>query len=250
MQMLAGSYYHCPMKLLGFKICALAILYFCVDAIQAQTIHVVASVKGNDATLPVVGLMIVNKSTGTGFFSPDNNFFSAAFNKSDTIMVNATGYSVKKICFNDSLVKDTFRIAIILEKPIVTLKPVTIIPPRELEVIQKDIEKLGYKKEDYMVTGIDAFESPITFLYQSFSKRERAKRDIAQKKNEDNKRKLLKELFRKYVDFDIMNLSEDQFDNFIDFINVDDNFLKNSTQYDFILFVKRKFEMYKALKKQ
>ncbi len=135
MQMLAGSYYHCPMKLLGFKICALAILYFCVDAIQAQTIHVVASVKGNDATLPVVGLMIVNKSTGTGFFSPDNNFFSAAFNKSDTIMVNATGYSVKKICFNDSLIKDTFRIAIILEKPIVTLKPVTIIPPRELEVI-------------------------------------------------------------------------------------------------------------------
>ncbi len=101
-----------------------------------------------------------------------------------------------------------------------------------------------------MVTGIDAFASPITFLYQSFSKRERAKRDIAQKKNEDNKRKLLKELFRKYVDFDIMNLSEDQFDNFIDFINVDDNFLKNSTQYDFILFVKRKFEMYKALKKQ
>ena len=129
------------------------------------------------------------------------------------------------------------------------MKPVIIIPPRELEVIQKDIEKLGYKKEDYMVSGIDAFESPITFLYQSFSKRERAKRNIAQLRNEDNKRKLLKELFRKYVDNDMITLDEEKFDDFVDFINVSDEFLKNSTQYDFILYVKKKFELYKTLKK-
>lgn len=217
--------------------------------VKGQKVYVVAKVNGNDPALPLQGLMIVNKTTGTGFFSADNNSFQYGFNKTDTIMVNATGYSVKKLCFKDSMQKDTFRIAVLLEKPVVTLKPVTIIPPRELEVIQKDIEKLGYKKEDYMVSGIDAFESPITFLYQSFSKRERAKRNIAQLRNEDNKRKLLKELFRKYVDNDMITLDEDKFDDFVDFINVSDEFLKNSTQYDFILYVKKKFELYKTLKK-
>jgi hypothetical protein len=225
-------------------------LFLLVTNVNAQKTYVNATVKGSDIAVPISGLMIVNKSTGVGFFASGNETFSTTLNKEDTLLITAIGYAVKKICFKDSLLKDTFNIRLLLEKPLVTLKPVTIIPPRELEVIQKDIEKLGYKKEDYMLTGIDAFESPITFLYQAFSKRERAKRDIAQKVNEDNKRKLLKELFRKYVDADMINLSEDQFDEFVDFINVSDDFLKNASQYDFIIFVKRKYELFKALNKQ
>lgn len=125
----------------------------------------------------------------------------------------------------------------------------TIISHREIEQIQQDIEKLGYKKEDYMLTGVDAFQSPLTFLYQAFSKRERVKREIAEKRNDDAKRKLLKELFQKYIDNQIMDLNEEEFDSFIDFINVNDEFLKNSSQYDFIMYVKRKFEMYRSMKK-
>ncbi len=215
----------------------------------AQTIHVNGLVKGKDISTPVIGLMVVNKTTGLGIFGQTENTFSITIHKKDTLLVTSSGNSVKKLCFNDSALRDTFYVEIILERPTVNLKPVTIIPPRELETIQKDIEKLGYRKEDYMLTGVDAFESPITFLYQAFSRRERNKRNIAEKINEDNKRKLLKELFRKYVDHDIMNLSEEKFDDFIDFLNVNDDFLKNANQYDFIIFVKRKFEMYRTITK-
>ncbi|MBS1763492.1 MAG: hypothetical protein JSS90_00850 [Bacteroidetes bacterium] len=230
------------------KVLLIFISTFIINHLQAQRIIIQANVRGNDDAMPMVGLMVVNKTTGLGFVSPQDQFFSVSADKSDTIMVTASGYSVKKICFKDSAMRDTFFVSVIVEKPFVSLKPVTIIPPRELEVIQKDIDKLGYKKEDYMVSGIDVLQNPITFLYQQFSRRERNKRVIAQKINDDNRRKLLKELFRKYVDNDIMSLDESQFDAFIDYINVSDEFLKNSSQYDFIMYVKRKYEIYKNLR--
>ncbi len=230
------------------------VFYFLISACtyaQSDTTMVLISgtVVGNDATLPVVNVMVVDKKTGQGIFGKADNTFSISIQKRDTLLITAAGYSVKKICFNDSIWKDKYVVTIKLEKPFVNLKPVTIISQREIENIQKDIEKLGYKKEDYMLTGIDAFESPITFLYQQFSRRERAKREIAERINEDKKRALLKELFRKYVDGQIMDLTEEEFDDFTAFINVSDDFLKTSGQYDFIIFVKRKFEIYRALKK-
>ena len=235
-------------KFLFFVFC-----FFCSAFAKAQTdssiIIVNGTVKGNDATLPVTNVMVVDKKSGHGIFGKADNTFSISIHKEDTLLITSAGYSVKKISFKDSIKRENYFFTITLEKPFVELKPVTIISQREIENIQKDIEKLGYKKEDYMVTGIDAFQSPITFLYQTFSRRERAKRDIAEKRNEDKKRLLLKELFRKYVDGQIMDLTEEEFDNFIDFVNVSDEFLKNSGQYDFILYVKRKFEMYRSMKK-
>ena len=112
-----------------------------------------------------------------------------------------------------------------------------------------EIEKLGYNKDDYMLSGINAAQSPITFLYQQFSRTERSKRQVAEMKNEDRKRELLKELFRLYVDYEIIKLSDDEFDSFIDFVNVSDEFLKSSSQYDFLLYVKDRFNDYKIWKR-
>ena len=231
----------------------LMLCIFCWNIAKAQTenisIVVNGTVIGRDVTMPVTGLMVVNKRTGLGSFGTTESTFSVTIQKSDTLLVTSSGYAVKKISFKDSTFRDTWSITVLLDKPTVTLKPVTIISHREIEQIQQDIEKLGYKKEDYMLTGVDAFQSPITFLYQAFSKRERVKREIAEKRNDDAKRKLLKELFQKYIDNEIMDLNEEEFDSFINFINVNDDFLKNSSQYDFIIYVKRKFEMYRSMRK-
>ncbi|MBK7855536.1 MAG: hypothetical protein IPJ79_12085 [Bacteroidetes bacterium] len=87
-------------------------------------------------------------------------------------------------------------------------------------------------------------------MYQAFSKRERAKRDIAEKRNDDKRRALLKELFRKYVDNNVITLNEEQFDAFIDYCGVSDEFLQNSSQYDFIVYVRKKFESYNRFNKK
>ena len=94
-----------------------------------------------------------------------------------------------------------------------------------------------------MLSGINAVESPITFLYQSFSRRERSKREARELRNERNRRDLLKELFRKYVSGNIIHLNNDEFDDFIDFCTISDDFMKRTSQYDFIMYVKKKFEL-------
>lgn len=94
---------------------------------------------------------------------------------------------------------------------------------------------------------MDALQSPIAFLYQQFSRRERSKRMVAELQNEQRKRELLKELLHKYVEYDIINLSDDAFDDFIDFCAVPDPVIKGLSQYEFLLYVKKKYELYSSL---
>ena len=94
---------------------------------------------------------------------------------------------------------------------------------------------------------MDAFQSPITFLYQEFSKRERSKRLVAELRNEDRKRALLKELLHKYVEYDIIRLSDESFDDFIDFCAVPDDVIKGLSQYEFLMYVRKKYELYTSL---
>ena len=104
-------------------------------------------------------------------------------------------------------------------------------------------------RETRLVTGINILESPITALYQAFSKKEQNKRWIQEQKYKDDQRRIVKELLRLYVAFDIINMSEDDFDDFIQFLNMDDDFLKTSSEMELILFIKDKYEHYSFLKK-
>ena len=104
-------------------------------------------------------------------------------------------------------------------------------------------------RETRLVTGINILESPITALYQAFSKKEQNKRWIQEQKYKDDQRRVVKELLRLYVAFDIINMTENDFDDFIQFLNMDDDFLKTSSEMELILFIKDKYEHYSFLKK-
>jgi len=124
------------------------------------------------------------------------------------------------------------------------IRPVTIFAPRDLNEIKKDIDDLGYNRNDYMLSGIDVVQSPITFLYQSLSRKEQQKRLAYELINEEKRRDLLKELFVKYVQHEIIDLEYDQFDNFIDFCKVSDMQLQKMSQYDFIMYIKERYRIF------
>jgi len=215
---------------------------------QEKVVRVTGTVydPGNKGTIP--NLMVVNKRTQQGYFGNNSGYFEVEIRKEDTLIIAATGFTTIKISFRDSTDRELYKVKIPLKKLEIQLKQVEIFTKRDLEEIQKDIETLGYNEEDYMLNGVDAFSSPITALYQAFSRREKNKRMVAEMRNNDRRRDLLKELFRKYVDADIIQLNNDDFDDFVDFCGVSDSFLKNSTQYDFIMYIKKKFEVYKMVR--
>jgi len=192
-------------------------------------------------------LMIVNKRTHYGIFGNADGSFTVKARRADTLMFGALGLKTENFSVSDTIKQDTVVIAIKLDPLIVALRVVEVLPERTLKEIQKEIDKLGYDERDYRISGVNALQSPITFLYESFSKRERSKRVVASLINEERKRDLLKELLHQYVEYDIINLSDESFDAFIDFVNVPEATLKSLSQYEFLMFIKRRYELYSRL---
>ncbi|MBK5284156.1 MAG: hypothetical protein JJE25_02045 [Bacteroidia bacterium] len=195
---------------------------------------------------PLFDLMIINQRTGQGFFGKTDGTFKTSIEKDDTLMISSVGYSIYRLCYHDSVIQKSYSIEVALKKLYVQLKEVDIFSPRELEKIQKDIDKLGYNKRDYQLSGVDALQSPITFLYQEFSKKEQLHRHNLQIVNESKRRNLLKELLQRYAADGIIQLNDDAFDVFIDFARVSEAFLKNSTQYEFMVYIKEKYKLFVA----
>ncbi len=192
-------------------------------------------------------LMIVNRRTRSGTFGNADGTFTIQALRTDTLMVGSIGHQTRMLCLADSVVRATYDITLRLIPLSYQLAEVEILPERTLKEIQADIERLGYKESDYKLTTVNALQSPITALYQEFSRRERSKRIVAELENEDRKRALLQELLQKYVQYDIINLNPEAFDDFIDFCSVPDEVIKSLSQYEFLVYVKRKYELYSSL---
>jgi hypothetical protein len=218
-----------------------------LPAFAQQELIVKGVVAGGDGEHVFYDLMIVNRRTRTGTFANTDGSFSARVLRNDTLLIGAGGYVTRTLPLGEFADDELENLRITLRPWSIDLKPVAVLPQRTLKQIQDDIAKLGYNERDYRESGVDAFQSPITFLYQEFSKRERSKREVAQLQNEDRKRELLRELLQQYVDYGIINLSDDSFDDFIDFCAVPEDMLKGLSQYDFLVYVKKKYELYTSL---
>jgi len=193
---------------------------------------------------PLLTMMVVSKNKGSGTFGNAEAKFILPLDRDDVLLVGAVGYETVSFKLPADFKGNNFSKVFELNKLVIELPLIEVISERELEEIQKDIDALGYDRQDYMLSGVSAVSSPVTFLYQAFSKRERSKRLVAEMRNEDRKRELLKELFSKYVDYDIIDLENDRFDEFVDFCNVSDHFMQSSSQYDFLVHIKQRFKEY------
>lgn len=195
-------------------------------------------------------LMIINMRTSQGTFGKADGSFVVDIYRTDTILVASTGYAYERICFADSAYKSSYYFQSPLTKLSVTLKEVNIFSPRDLQSIYTDIQKLGYNKKDFELSGIDAISSPITFLYQEFSQLERVKRHNRERINDDKRKELLRQLLANYVSHDIINLDDFELEDFLDFTNVSESYMKSASQYDFCIYIKQRFEVYSMLKKK
>lgn len=212
----------------------------------AQT-NVNISVKVYDKenkTLPLTRLMIINKRTNNGVFADAEGKMSLSIISTDTVVFSAIGFKVRSICFKDSLAngKTTFEIAV--QKLQFDLKEISVFANRNLNEIQKDIDKLGVKKT-YATEGANAIESPITALYERFSKFSKSKQKVAEWENEDLKRDILKDLFHLYVQYEVIDLQDEEFESFIKYLNLSDEFIQSATQFELVMAIKGKYESFK-----
>lgn len=191
-------------------------------------------------------MMVINTSTGRGVFGLPDGSFSSYTKEGDSIAISVKGYYT--VGFRVKANEDCqMRFTAILEPEHYSLQKVVIKPLKTLNEIKEERESL-VKRETKTVTGVSILESPITALYEAFSKKERARRWLAEQRYKDSQREILKDLLRLYNLYDVVKLPEDEFDYFIDFLNVDPDFLKTASEMELVTFIKDKFEHYQRLK--
>jgi hypothetical protein len=210
-------------------------------------IHISGKAYDAETGYGLSGLMILNKRTKTGVFGNHSGEFSVNALKSDTLKFSVVGYSTITVCFADSVTKTEYSLKLNLQKLQRDLPELEVFPQRDLFEIKKDIDELGVKY-DYKISGLGAVSSPISFLYERFSQNEKQKRLAAYLYNEEAKKDILKELFRKYVHADIIHLNEKEFDDFIGYCSFPEFFLKSATQYELAVAVRDRFIQFRGNK--
>ena len=190
-------------------------------------------------------LMVINKTTGRGVFGQPNGHFSVYARPGDRIALSTKGYPVYEFIAKPD--EDCqCKVEAFVERLPQEVQEVIVRPLKTLEQIKEEREALALR-ETRTVTGVNVLQSPITALYQAFSKKEQNKRWIAEQQYKDDQRKIVQELLRLYVAFDIIELSESEFDEFITFLNLDEQFIKTASEMELILFIKDKYEHYKQM---
>ena len=199
-----------------------------------------------DNRVPVSACIVVNMRTQQGMLADENGVFSINIVPTDTLAFRNIGYELKFIRLKDSVITPGFRLMVQLKKQAYMVREIMIVPQRGLDSISKDIQKLGYDESKYMLQGIDALQSPVTALYQMFSRRERSRREVAFMLNEDERKKLLREVLHYYQVAGYINLAPEKYDRFIDYCGINDAQLKTLTQYEMAVFIKRKLEIFNS----
>lgn len=230
------------------KIIPILFLYFSSMSFgQCDKVLVTGKVIDSIRPQSFYNLMIVNQTTGKGVFGQPNGKFSVYVSNGDSISLSITGYPM--VSFRVSADGNCQHRGVYeLKGKVQEIEGVVVRPIKTLSQIKEEREALALR-ETRMVTGIEIMRSPLTALYQAFSKKEKAKRWIAQQEFKDNQEKVIKELLRTYVDGDIIELSEEEFDEFLHFLNMNSDFLKTASEMELIVFIKDKFEHYKNVKK-
>ncbi len=213
---------------------------------DCKWVNLHGSFKDTTSRQSFYNMFIVNKTAGRGVFGKPDGTFSIQVNPGDSIYFTISGYqTVKMQVTADHDCKHEFNRFI---NPLEYRKQeVVVYPIKSLNQIKEEREQLA-RVETRMVTGYAALKSPITALYQEFSRRERMKKKLAELEFQDNMEKVVKELIRVYVAYDIMDLEEEEFLDFIRFMNLNEEMLKNTTDYQLIMYIKEKYIHYRKLR--
>lgn len=191
-------------------------------------------------------LMVVNRTSGQGVFGQPDGTFAVYVNAGDSISLSVRGYNMVGFRVQPDSLCQFSGIFPVFPKG-TELEEVIVKPLKSLQEIKEERESLALR-ETRTITGIEAFQSPITALYQRFSQKEQSKAAVARMEYSDSRERVLQELLRLYVAYDIVELDEEEFRAFIEFLAIDDDFLKTASDMELITFIKDKYEHYRSLR--
>ncbi len=233
-------------KCFQIYICSFIVFLFVHSTVIAQeckSVQIDGIVTDTFQKQPFYNLMLINQSSRKGIFGQPDGNFSLIARQNDSIVISVKGY-IKKSFVVISSKNCKMEIKVALQPIIQNQKEVVVKPIKSIQQIKEERSNL-IKKETKITSGAEVFESPITAIYERFSKKIKSKQKVEELKFRDNQQKVLQEILLTYVAYEIIELNSKDFDDFISFLNIDANFLRKANDIELIRFIKDKFEHFK-----
>lgn len=226
------------------------VLFFLMGVnLNAQQVKLTGKVIDEETSKGLQNAFVINFRTNQGVFCDLQGNFSINIQKTDTLIASLNGYYMQKFSLKDSVDKESYQISIKLKMKTVQLRTFEAKAPKTFDQIIQEADKLEQQKQKSM-DFVSAIESPITYLYMQFNRNEKSKRRIAELRRLDAKRDLVKEVFAQYMVAQIINITEEETDDFINYANLLNNLEKFETEYDLVYYVKIKWGEYERMKKK
>lgn len=216
-------------------------------AAQSRPITVHASVYDLKDSMAQPAPLIVNRTLGTGLMAGPGAVVTITGTNLDTFLLAAGGYEMVKFCFRDSAVKTTYTLRVGLKMKETVMNSVAIYPIKDLDDIKKERAGIGQERTTTTEGLTDAVSSPITYIYDRFSREGRSRAAVAMMENQDKQKDILKDLFRTYIRSGVIDLKEEEFDAFITYLNIPEWYLKTASDYDLALTIRQRYLQYREV---
>lgn len=233
------------------KILLLLLLSPCATAVAQDLITFKGKIIDAKNNAPLYYSIIVNKRTNMGVTSNVDGTFSLQVLATDTLLISSSGYALRKLPVSKAVqnidMNNNVESTIAMNNLQYTLKGITIKPDIDLEDFKKQLKKIKTPEADKYAKAssfANAFQSPITYLYETFNRLEKSKRLVEQLTNDDNRLELRRALFKTYMFENYEVLNPNQLDAFIRFCNFSDGYIKQSTEYELASAIKKNYYAY------
>ena len=229
--------------MLKFSFIVLVILLF-TSEIQSQ-IEIRGKITDSESGQSLPYAFVIINRTQNGVFADTKGEYRINAIPGDSLLFSLTGYQFTKVILSDTLSKSPYELNVKLKLKPVKLREFSVKAPKTFDQILSELEKAEKSKVTNKTSVSNAIESPITFLYMQFSKEGKAIRRISELRAENEKQELLKDLFTRYMIAHIIDLDEEDMDDFISFSGLKQTYNLFETEYELVVYVKKRHADYK-----
>lgn len=260
-------------KICCFFIFFLVLEIFAQNGLTAQTpknelITIRAHLVGKFHQTPIPFARIINKTQLWGVLSDTSGNFTISAKRNDTIYISSIGYLPLEMFVKDSLLKQIRIPTIWMTEKVYEMAEIDIqslgtyqqfkykilhltIPQSNIRdaiaSIQRELRMIP--KHQLQTEASFSLGSPVTALYNLFSKEGKSLRKLAEAKEREKLFKLVNPKFNRQVVQLITGLNGDLLDQFMMFCKPADNFLMNASEYDIHERVLNDYERFMTMKR-
>lgn len=226
------------------KIYLILLVLLSASFVHAQQNEIVVKAKVVDENNnPVPFADISFRRLQLGFSTNKDGYFTTNMLKNDSLIIFKKGHVPTKVTFKDSTLRAEYTVTIQLQRTPQELTEVQISAIRTHQQIREEINRLYVRNTD-INPDARPLTNPLSYLYELLSKHEKEKRVASKLETEEAKRIVLKNLFRLYNNYNIIDLDEDEYDRFITYLNMPYSYLQQTSDYDLAVSIKRMYAGY------